>query len=187
MSIPATVRAMRAAGVGDSQIVDTVLAMAEEALAKGRARQAKYRNNNDIGDVTNVNNVSDVTNPSPEQKPPTPQKTQTPTLPPPVSPTGKPAPPSRGRALPADWRPSEQFWRWAAEKGHSRDVCDQSLEEMREWADANRNRQIARKADWCSALKGWVRKAAKNRKGTDPPKNDLMSASRRNIERMANL
>lgn len=64
MSIATTIKAMRAAGVPDRQIIDTILAMDEERLAGGRARVAKHRNNKRNGNVTSVTDVTSVTCPS---------------------------------------------------------------------------------------------------------------------------
>lgn len=71
---------------------------------------------------------------------------------------------SRGAALPEDWTPSEELFAYAAEQGLTRAQAEQTFEDMRLWADANRNRPVARKADWTATAKGFLRRdAAKNR------------------------
>lgn len=58
MNAADTIKAMRAAGIDDQKIVETMLVLEEERLAKARARQAKYRNNKRKGDVANATNVA---------------------------------------------------------------------------------------------------------------------------------
>ncbi len=67
---------------------------------------------------------------------------------------------SRGYVLPADWKPSEA----EIEYGHDLGLDDVQIaahaENMRLWAWANSNRQIARKASWGLAFRGWMRREA---------------------------
>lgn len=58
MTIASTIRAMRAAGIDDTKIIETVLSLEEERLAKGRARTAKSRRKNKKRDVTGVTHVT---------------------------------------------------------------------------------------------------------------------------------
>jgi len=81
---------------------------------------------------------------------------------------------SRGTALPDDWQPSAALFDYAAKQGLSRFQAESTFEDLRIWAAANRNRPIARKADWDSTAKGFIRREVKeirNRlaKGTAPP------------------
>ena len=122
-----------------------------------------------------VSDESDAETSSPNKKAPTPHKKQTPTSPP-LVPKRDSFPPSKGNALSAAWEPSEKFWAWADAKGHTRMNCELAMEEMRDWADANRNRQIARKADWDATLKGWVRRRSRPN-GRAPPADWLKNAA----------
>lgn len=70
----------------------------------------------------------------------------------------------RGRALPADWQPTEADFAYGAELGFSREQVASEAEDMRLWAQANRNRAVARKANWTQAFQGWLRREAKKAK-----------------------
>jgi len=81
-----------------------------------------------------------------------------------------------GTALPEDWHPSDDLLAYGKRLGltdvQSRDI----LENMRLWARANRNRSIARKADWDQTAQGFLRRDAAKfqaRAGPAiPPQND---------------
>ena len=82
----------------------------------------------------------------------------------------------KGSPLPSDWEPTERFWHWARNHRHCRELCLHALDLMREWAAANANRAVARKADWDAALMGFVRREAKSYRGQAPPKHPLNAA-----------
>jgi hypothetical protein len=63
---------------------------------------------------------------------------------------------ARGRSLPPDWHPSQSHYDTAAGKGRPRAFVDQCAVAMRDWALANSNRAIARKADWDRTFNGWL-------------------------------
>lgn len=67
---------------------------------------------------------------------------------------------SRGTRLPSDWMPTAEL----REYGRSLKLTDQQIDamasEMKIWAGANANRQIARKADWSLTFKGWMRRGS---------------------------
>jgi hypothetical protein len=69
---------------------------------------------------------------------------------------------AKGCALPEEWRPTNGDRDYGHKKLHLSDSqIDELAEDMRLWAGANSNRQIARKADWSMAFKGWMRREAK--------------------------
>ena len=135
-----------------------------------RERQARYRanhNNNATSRVTFRDDaLSGVTtcDSSPEEKrkvsPCTPSKEKTQpspdllSLPPEAqAPSNK----SRGRTLPDDWKPTERHFAEAEKLGRDRDWVASQAERMRDWALANRNRAVAKKADWDRMFLNWLR------------------------------
>ena len=72
---------------------------------------------------------------------------------------------SKGTALPEDWAPTNQDRDYGRCVLHLTDRQIEGLaEDMRLWAGANSNRQVARKANWSMAFKGWMRREAAKRK-----------------------
>lgn len=72
-----------------------------------------------------------------------------------------------GSVLSEDWQPSDgdrEYGR-ALPQFLTDEQIDSMAEDMRLWAGANANRQIARKANWSLAFKGWMRREAKRMKG----------------------
>ena len=64
-----------------------------------------------------------------------------------------------GTALPHDWQPANGDREYGHTVLHMTDCqIDDMAEDMRLWALANANRQIARKADWSATFKGWMRR-----------------------------
>lgn len=170
MSIPATIRAMRAAGVDPDQIVDTVLAIAEERLANDRARQAKSRNAKKNGNVTAVTNVTGVTDPSLDKEvPPDPPKK--------LIPTQKKTPPTGGQKKRGptlcrpDWEPDENTVSRLLSEGHTRSVIAAARREMIDWSQSGGKR----KHDWNATLRNWVRRNCRPR-GQAPPSNGIAEA-----------
>jgi hypothetical protein len=73
--------------------------------------------------------------------------------------TERGAPAARGTTLPPDWAPSEFDEAYGQQLGFSREQISSMAEDMRLWAGANANRQVARKADWSLTFKHWMRRA----------------------------
>lgn len=67
---------------------------------------------------------------------------------------------SSGTALPQDWSPSEDLFAYGSSLGLSRGQSAEILERMRLWALSNRNRAVARKADWNLTAMGFLRRDA---------------------------
>ncbi|MFG1299470.1 hypothetical protein V5F49_06705 [Xanthobacter sp. V3C-3] len=65
---------------------------------------------------------------------------------------------ARGRSLPDDWKPSDKHLQEAGRLGRNAEWVSRQAEAMRTWAMANRNRQVARKADWDLTFLGWMRR-----------------------------
>lgn len=153
MSVPETIRGMRAAGVSDRQIIDTVLAMEEERLAKGRARTAKHRNNNRNGDVTHV---TDVTSPD-KEKSPTPPKEINPL--PPSPPKGGSSPTNRATRISPDWQPSAENITAAVAEGFTETEAHREGAKFRDYWLAKAGKDGA-KLDWSATWRNWVRRSA---------------------------
>jgi DNA-binding transcriptional regulator YhcF (GntR family) len=75
----------------------------------------------------------------------------------------RPAHISRGTPLPDDWQPSADDLAYAGRLGITEQQTLSAAEDMRLWAHANRNRAVARKADWSATLRGWIRRNLNNR------------------------
>src|SRR5580693_2477174 len=66
-----------------------------------------------------------------------------------------------GHALARNWQPSiEDRYYGRIRLGLSDAAIEDMAEDMRLWAGANANRQIARKSNWSMAFKGWMRREA---------------------------
>lgn len=63
---------------------------------------------------------------------------------------------ARGTVLPESWSPSERLFDYAAKHGFTRQQADLAFESFRLWADANRNREVAKKADWDKTAMNWL-------------------------------
>lgn len=69
---------------------------------------------------------------------------------------------SKGDVLPADWCPTEAHYAKGAELNMSKATVDGYAVRMRNWADANAHRQVARKAGvrgWNAAFSNWLASA----------------------------
>lgn len=75
--------------------------------------------------------------------------------------TRAPAKEKAGGHLPADWQPSEVTIAKLRAKGIGDGLIRECLQDMRDWAEANANRSIARKLKWDAAFAGWVRREFK--------------------------
>jgi len=176
----ATIKAMRAAGISDTQIVDTVLAMTEETMAKGRSRQAKFRNKNkktnvsnvnNTDNVTGVNNVTSVNNVTQKENPPTPPKEK-------QTKSQKENPLSRGQKkkgcrLKSDWSLEAEDRAYAASKGLTSAETNREAEKFRNYWHSKAGAG-ATKLDWRKTWQNWCITAAEHkptaiRNTTGPP------------------
>lgn len=78
---------------------------------------------------------------------------------------------STGVSLPVDWRPAQTAYNFAVSRGRNAAWVDEAAEAMREWAWANKNRAVGRKADWDLTFQGWLRRESDraSRSGRSPP------------------
>jgi hypothetical protein len=65
-----------------------------------------------------------------------------------------------GRMLDPTWCPSQADIEYGLALGLNIAAINNMAEDMRLWAGANANRQIARKSNWSMAFKGWMRREA---------------------------
>ena len=183
MSIAAIVRALVAAGATPEMILAAVEAAEgsqQDALAARRANDAKrareYRERHVASrDVT----VMTVIEGGKEMSPHTPLRETT--LIPPSSPTGTQTPKGSrqaGQRLPADWSPKPAAYDYAAERTLTPAETDQCAAEMREWALANANRPVARKADWDMTFLGFIRRFAERKARAGPRQSAGKSTNR---------
>ena len=85
-----------------------------------------------------------------------------------------------GTCLPENWVPSEELFAYGGQHGLTREQTATVFEDMRIWAGANRNRAVARKADWNLTAKGFIRRDAikfKARAGPRQAQPDAYAAS----------
>lgn len=75
-----------------------------------------------------------------------------------VTPHDAPTSRTRGTKIPADWEPSEDLFDYCRQLGFSNTQTREGGLAMREWAIANSNRAVARKASWDLTFKGWMRR-----------------------------
>jgi hypothetical protein len=154
----AAIRALKAAGVSDSQILEAFIKADEERMARtregNRIRQATHRARNANNAVTPV---TDVTETEQKKVPPDPLKEN-------ISPKEKPPKggQKKGARLPDDWHPSQADRDYGAKLGFSISEMDGMAEDLRLWASAAAG-PAAIKRDWGSAFKGWMRREARKR------------------------
>lgn len=84
-----------------------------------------------------------------------------------------------GSALDPAWQPNEKHRMLATSLGHDERFLARCADDMRDWAKANANRAIARKADWDATFSGWLRREAarrpKPRRPSGPSLTDIAS------------
>jgi hypothetical protein len=165
---PEVLRALHDAGVPFEAILTAIEAdkaaekrELEAARAEKRAKDAERQRRHRAANVTQVTSVTRDERDPLEQKVPTPLKTQSPSIPPsPPSgaqtPTGVRRP---GQTIPEDWEPKPKHVEAARAKGFSPAWLSEQAEAMREWAEGNSNRQVARKSNWDRAFDSWLRRA----------------------------
>lgn len=90
-------------------------------------------------------------------EPPNPAHPHTPVNPRPPAGVAPKGAATRGSALPTDWQPKSQHFALAKDRGLPETWVHSSAAAMRDWAEANRNRQVGRKADWDRAFSNWLR------------------------------
>lgn len=176
------IRALRQAGVPDSQILDAIERADAERLEKAREgnrrRQAAHRARNADNAVTPVTAVTCVTE---KKGPPDPLK---------ENPLPKENPPKGGQKkgvrLPDDWQPSPDDRRYGQQLGFSTSEIDGMAEDLRLWASAASG-AVAVKRDWGSAFKGWMRRESRKRPAsqikvlpfsTPPPREEYSEAEK---------
>ena len=173
MSIAFLIRQFVAAGLTMEQALiaaEVVERNEEAAKAERRAndaeRQRRSRMSRHVTDVT-VTSVTerDICDSEGVKKevPPNPLKKKT-NIPPSI-PTGSQTPRgsrSSGSRLPDDFGLTADLIEYAGSQGLTAEQAAECLAEMREWAFANSNRPVARKADWGLTLQGWMRRKAKD-------------------------
>lgn len=64
----------------------------------------------------------------------------------------------RGRTIPPDWRPSDTHYSEGEKRGFTRTRVDEFATDMRLWAEANKNRAVARKSNWDMTFSVWLRR-----------------------------
>ena len=177
MSIAALIRRMSELGAPAEAIALAVEAI-EAEQAKDAARRAKRAEQKARERATKSDKVATVARQScgegatvadTDLAPPTPRKEIT--LVPPSGPTGPQTPRgsrSSGRRLPDDWSPKPEAFEYAAERTLTAEETRQCAAEMREWAHANANRPVARKADWDLTFLGFVRRFAEKKARAGP-------------------
>lgn len=98
---------------------------------------------------------------------------------------------SSGSSLPADWSPPEELFTYGVTLGLTRDQSAEIIERMRLWAHGNKNRAVARKADWIATMQGALRRdAPKFIARAGPPRSDhrdgVATVFRETMERVRN-
>lgn len=63
---------------------------------------------------------------------------------------------SQGSRIPPDWRPSVADYEWANAQGYQHQWLQRQTEMMRNWAEANAHREVARKLDWSKTWRNWM-------------------------------
>ncbi len=87
-----------------------------------------------------------------------------------------------GTRLPDNWQPSEGDVLYGIGLGFVTSQVHDIAEDLRLWAAANGNRQIARKLCWSAAFKSWMRREAAKRGKIHGAGNATMEAFDRLIE-----
>jgi hypothetical protein len=83
-----------------------------------------------------------------------------------------------GTSLSEHWQPTNDDREYGHRILHLTDSqIDDMAEDMRLWAGANANRQIARKSNWSMAFKGWMRRKAKQQGATNGHRNGSAGAA----------
>jgi hypothetical protein len=73
---------------------------------------------------------------------------------------------NKGHELPVDWKPTEKHYAKGETLGFHRGQIDWFAERMRNWAEANKHRAVARKSNWDAAFSNWIADKA----GRDQPR-----------------
>ena len=65
---------------------------------------------------------------------------------------------AKGQVIPLNWQASPEEIDYGIKLGFSAFEVKEMAEDMRLWALSNRNRTVARKADWHLTFLGWMRR-----------------------------
>lgn len=77
---------------------------------------------------------------------------------------------TRGTKIPVDWKPSQKVIDYGLSLGYAESQISEQMEGLRDWALANSNRAVARKADWELTATSWLRRnKPKDMKPPPPP------------------
>ena len=211
MSLAALVKAMADEGMSAHDIAKVVARMEESRKEKARAgnaeRQRRFQarksnaNNasNDDNAVIGGISVTDGSGTEIARAPVNPNPslrsgllvTPLPSVGPQADAEGEKRKRSSGSSLPADWSPPEELFTYGATLGLTRDQSAEIIEQMRLWAHGNKNRAVARKADWIATMQGALRRdAPKFIARAGPPRSDhrdgVATVFRETMERVRN-
>jgi len=160
MNVAGLLKALRAVGVSEKQLLDAVEIMEEERLAKGRAATAKWRNSKRNGDITHITHITPSLSPEKRKVSPDPSK-ETQPLSHPSTPSGV----ERARAgrIPPDYRPNLDA---AVAEGLSRAQAEREASIFVDYFLAAPGEK-GLKRDWAATWRNWFRRAAES--STGPP------------------
>lgn len=182
------------------RVVAKIQAGEDERKAAHRAAQAKYRNSQRKGDITNISPADH--HPSPDKEGPQTPKEITLIQDNPSPPKGgsapQPAKQIRGCRLQGDWQPSPAEVDFAVSEGMSREAIRREAEKFRDYWAARAGAGGV-KTDWPATWRNWIRKTSSNGTphgqrnqqqglfGADrggPREDPLITAARREIDGM---
>jgi hypothetical protein len=75
---------------------------------------------------------------------------------------------ARGSFCPSDFQATEGHYRLGEALSLSHQQVDDTARAMVEWSVSNRNRAVARKADWSLTFNGWLRRNSSAKQTADP-------------------
>jgi hypothetical protein len=168
----ALLKLLQAGGLSTEQIIEVAEQMEADTMAirdasaflvddrsPGAIRQARYRKRNaERNEERNETHNGDAPSLDNKGLPHTPSKQLNPP---------KENPPKggqkKGNALPADWQPTPADLEYGRNLGLADRAVTEAAEDMRQWADANSSRDVARKSNWSAAFKGWLRREAEKK------------------------
>ena len=164
--VQALIADMVRAGVDADLIGRTAAALAarEPMVVEDEQAQRRRARDRERKRLRKSAESAEICGPSPEEKrkvsPCTPSKEKTQPSPDLLSlPAEAQAPVKqpRGRTLPDDWKPTEGHFAEADKLGRDMAWVLSQAERMRDWALANSNRAVAKKADWDRMFLNWLR------------------------------
>lgn len=166
MKIAAALRELIAAGVTGDALVTAIERIEEASNPKrsnGAERTARWREKKKQTDsvTSDVCDVTTVTTSQPASSLSTLEAPSTLIAKKEVGASGERPQRGRGHPLPDSFEPNEGHYAVAEQLRGRRKFADECCTEMREWAKANGNRAITRKADWDMTLLTWIRRTAR--------------------------